>query len=100
MNRIVSAALAGCGIFCAVAFTPSALAQSGGAAGGQDKAVPLSSVERLNRAPVSKEILKVKLPQASEHKLANGLTVLILEQHKLPTIALELDMEPGAIADP
>ena len=100
MNRIVSAALAGCGIFCAVAFAPSALAQSGGAAGGQDKAVPLSSVERLNRAPVSKEILKVKLPQASEHKLANGLTVLILEQHKLPTIALELDMEPGAIADP
>jgi zinc protease len=96
INRIAGAALAGFAILSVLA--PSALAQAGGA--GQDKAVPLSSVVRLNRAPVSKEILKVKLPQASEHKLANGMTVLILEQHKLPTIALELDMEPGAIADP
>jgi zinc protease len=96
MNWIVSAAFIACGLFCALA--PAAQAQAGGA--GQDKTVPLSSVERLNRAPVSKEILKVKLPQASEHKLSNGMTVLILEQHKLPTIALELDMEPGAIADP
>ena len=80
-----------------VLIAPSTFAQAGG---GQDKAVPLSSVERLNRAPVSKEILKVKLPQATTHKLANGMTVLILEQHKLPTIALELEMEPGAIADP
>ena len=70
------------------------------AAGGQDKSVPLSSVQRLNRAPVSKELLKIKLPHASIHKLPNGMTVLILEQHQLPTIALELDMEPGAIADP
>jgi len=95
MNWIAGAAVAGCGLLIALA--PAAFAQAGG---GQDKTVPLSSVVRLNRAPVSKEILKVKLPQASEHKLANGMTVLILEQHKLPTIALELDMEPGAIADP
>jgi zinc protease len=96
INWIAGAALAGIAILTVLA--PSALAQAGGA--GQDKAVPLSSVVRLNRAPVSKDILKVKLPQASEHKLANGMTVLILERHKLPTIALELDMEPGAIADP
>lgn len=96
INWIAGNALAGFAILTALA--PPALAQAGG--GGQDKAVPLSSVVRLNRAPVSKELLKVKLPQASEHKLANGMTVLILEQHKLPTIALELDMEPGAIADP
>ncbi len=96
INWNMVAALSACAIVCGL--SPSALAQAGGA--GQDKSVPLSSVVRLNRAPVSKEILKVKLPQASVHKLPNGMTVLILEQHKLPTIALELDMEPGAIADP
>ena len=96
MNWKMVAASSACVIVCSLA--PSASAQAGGT--GQDKTVPLSSVVRLNRAPVSKEILKVKLPQASVHKLPNGMTVLILEQHKLPTIALELDMEPGAIADP
>lgn len=89
--------IVGAMVACVLLSSPASFAQAGG---GQDKAVPLSSVERLNRAPVSKEILKVKLPQASTHKLPNGMTVLILEQHKLPTIALELDMEPGAIADP
>ena len=92
---ILGPALVGCGLGAIVA--SPALAQ---APAGQDKSVPLSSVVRLNRAPVSKDILKVKLPQASTHKLSNGMTVLILEQHKLPTIALELEMEPGAIADP
>ena len=33
---------------------------------GQDKSTPASKVERLNRAPVSKEILKVKLPRPVE----------------------------------
>ncbi|MGB9335141.1 MAG: hypothetical protein WCB14_09050, partial [Candidatus Acidiferrales bacterium] len=91
----IGGALAACGLGTVIA--APAFAQAGG---GQDKSVPLSKVERLNRAPVSKEILKVKLPQASTHKLANGMTVLILERHRLPTIALELEMEPGAIADP
>jgi zinc protease len=95
-NWKLVAALSACVIVGSL--SPAVLAQASGA--GQDKAVPLSSVVRLNRAPVSKEILKVKLPQASVHKLPNGMTVLILEQHRLPTIALELDMEPGAIADP
>ena len=92
---IVGGALISCGLASVVA--APAFAQAGA---GQDKSVPLSKVERLNRAPVSKEILKVKLPQASTHKMANGMTVLILERHRLPTIALELEMEPGAIADP
>ena len=67
---------------------------------GSDKGMAISKVERLNRAPVSKEILTVHLPKPTEHKLPNGLTVLILEQHKLPTVAFELSLRPGAIADP
>jgi len=95
IKLVVAAAIAACTLSALIA--PTTYAQ---AAPGQDKSVPLSSVVRLNRAPVSKEILKVKLPQATTHKLPNGMTVLILERHKLPTIALELEMEPGAIADP
>ena len=64
------------------------------------KAVPLSKVVRLNRAPVNKEILRVKLPRPREVKLDNGLDVLVLEQHKLPTVAFMLWVKTGALEDP
>jgi len=32
------------------------------------------------KAPISKEVLKVKLPKAYETKLSNGLQVIVLEQ--------------------
>lgn len=60
----------------------------------------ISKVVRLNRAPVSKEILKVKLPRPVVSKLPNGLTLLVLEQHKLPTVAATLWIESGAMTDP
>ena len=64
------------------------------------KAVPLSKVVRLNRAPVSEEVLRVKLPRPREIKLANGLKVLVLERHKLPTVAFILWIKSGALDDP
>jgi predicted Zn-dependent peptidase len=67
---------------------------------GGGKGVPLSKVERLNRAPVNKEILRVKLPRPRQTKLSNGLTVLVLEDHKLPTVAFSLWVRTGALADP
>jgi predicted Zn-dependent peptidase len=71
----------------AVAAVPAARAQ----APGQDtKAVSVSKVERKNLAPVSKEILRVKLPKPVEATLDNGLTVLILEDHRFPTISTQL----------
>ncbi len=67
----------------------------------QDKSVPLSQVERKNRAPVSKEILKVTLPKPTETTLPNGLTVLILEDHKLPQITVQLQiMGAGSLYEP
>jgi zinc protease len=60
----------------------------------------VSKVVRLNRAPVSKEILQVKLPRPVVSKLPNGLTLLVLEQHKLPTVAFSLWIESGAMTDP
>ena len=64
------------------------------------KAVPLSKVVRLNRAPVNKQILRVKLPRPREIKLENGLGVLVLERHKLPTVAFMLWIKTGALNDP
>ena len=66
----------------------------------QDKSAPLSKVERLNRAPVNKEILRVKLPRPTIAKLPNGLTLVLLEDHKLPTLAFTMWMRPGQLADP
>src|SRR5258706_12380569 len=45
---------------------------------------------RLNRAPVSNEVLKVKLPRPVERQLSNGLPVLILESHCTPSGSLTI----------
>jgi zinc protease len=52
------------------------------------------------KTPVSKEVLKVKLPKAYETKLSNGLQVIVLEQHKLPTFAMQMVVLSGGLADP
>ncbi len=73
------------------------------AQGGQggSKETPLSEVVRLNRAPVSHEILHVQLPRATEMKLDDGLTVLVLEDHRLPLVTVRLlILGAGAIDDP
>jgi zinc protease len=70
------------------------------AARAQDKATPLSKIERLNRAPVNKEILRVQLPRPTVAKLPNGLTVILIEDHKLPTVAFSMWITPGQLGDP
>ncbi len=82
-------------VFCLATLTPARAQGPGGAKGTAG-----SEVQRLNRAPVNKEVLRVKLPRPRQIKLANGLTVLVLEQHKLPTVAFTLWVETGALADP
>jgi zinc protease len=47
------------------------------------------------RAPVSNTVLAVKLPHPQEATLANGLRVMVLEDHRLPRISFQL-MMPGA----
>jgi len=65
------------------------------------KAIPLSKVERKNKAPVSSEVLRVKLPKAVESKLGNGLTILVMEDHRLPTVNMRLVLQgAGALNDP
>jgi zinc protease len=67
----------------------------------QDKSIPTSKVERLNRAPVSKDILKVKLPRPVEVTLANGINVIILEDHRFPLISVQFDINgAGPLYEP
>ena len=67
---------------------------------GQDKSAPLSQVQRLSRAPVNKDVLRVQLPRPTVVKLKNGLTLVLEEDHKLPTIAFTMWIRPGQLADP
>jgi len=41
-----------------------------------------------------------QLPEAKSIKLANGLTVLLLEKHELPLVSAELALRSGSVADP
>ncbi|HEX4950451.1 MAG TPA: pitrilysin family protein [Blastocatellia bacterium] len=52
------------------------------------------------KAPVNKEVLKVKLPKPYETKLSNGLQVLVLEDHKLPQFSVQMVVLSGGLADP
>ncbi|HKQ87442.1 MAG TPA: pitrilysin family protein [Candidatus Acidoferrales bacterium] len=65
-----------------------------------NKGTDVSKVVRLNRAPVSKEVLHVQLPRPTVQKLPNGLTLVLLEDHKLPTVAFTMMIRPGQLADP
>jgi zinc protease len=58
-----------------------------------DKSIPTSKVERLNRAPVSKDILKVKLPRPVETTLPNGISLMILEDHRFPLVTVQFDID-------
>ena len=55
---------------------------------------------RYNRAPVSNEVLKVKLPRPVERPLSNGLRLLILEDHRAPTISLTIQIPSSPLRDP
>ncbi|MGZ8847808.1 MAG: M16 family metallopeptidase, partial [Pyrinomonadaceae bacterium] len=95
--RSFAAALVALGIIGS-GFTPARAQQP---APGQDKGVTRSKVERKNRAPVSKEVLRVKLPTPVEATLENGLTVLILEDHRFPIVNVNLAISgAGPIFDP
>lgn len=52
------------------------------------------------RAPVNKEILKVNLPKAQEATLANGLRVVLLENHRVPTFTMQMVVLSGGLSDP
>jgi hypothetical protein len=68
---------------------------------GDDKSTDPSTVVLKNLAPVSKDILKVTLPKATEATLSNGLTVLVIEDHRLPLVSVQYNISAaGPIFEP
>jgi predicted Zn-dependent peptidase len=59
-----------------------------------------AGVVRLNKAPVSNEVLKVKLPRPVERQLSNGIKLLVVESHRVPTITLQIRTPSGDFRDP
>ena len=75
----------------------SALAQGGAPAGQQPQSTKGAVVK--GKAPVNKEVLKVKLPRAQEATLKNGLRVVLLESHKVPTFNMQMVVLSGGLSD-
>src|SRR5262245_14189790 len=60
----------------------------------------LKGVVIKGKTPVNKEVLKVTLPKAYETKLGNGLQVIVLENHKLPTFTMQMVILSGGLNAP
>jgi predicted Zn-dependent peptidase len=57
-------------------------------------------VQRKNLAPVSNEILRVKLPKPIEAKLRNGITLMVIEDHRAPTVTVDLSIPASSYNQP
>jgi zinc protease len=53
-----------------------------------------------NRAPLSNEVLKIKFPKPVENKLKNGMDLMVLEDHRSPTIQFEISALASTLNDP
>jgi zinc protease len=60
----------------------------------------LKGVVIKGKTPVNKEVLKVAMPKAYETELGNGMRVIVLENHKLPTFAMQMVVMSGGLSDP
>ncbi|MEX1129773.1 MAG: pitrilysin family protein [Vicinamibacterales bacterium] len=62
---------------------------------GQQQPPPSQAVVQKGRAPVSTDVLQVKLPRPQTATLANGLHLMVLEDRRVPRVTFQL-MIPGA----
>ena len=51
------------------------------------------------KAPVNKEILRVKLPRSQEFTLSNGVRVVLLRNDKVPTFTMQMVILSGGMND-
>ncbi|MFM7154668.1 MAG: M16 family metallopeptidase [Bacteroidota bacterium] len=63
---------------------------------GSSPKIPLPSGDVRKQAPVAGDAPKIQIGKAETFKLSNGLTVILVENHKLPTVSFRLfvDMDP------
>lgn len=78
-------------VAASVVFAPAQPAAQQGAAQPQSS----KAVVMRGRAPVSTEMLRVRLPRPVEADLANGLHLMVLEDRRAPQVSFQIIM-PGA----
>jgi zinc protease len=62
---------------------------------GPQEPPPSAGLVIKGKAPVSKDLLKIKLPKPQEADLPSGLHLMVLEDHRLPRITFQI-IVPGA----
>lgn len=67
---------------------------------GAQQPTDFKGVQLKNKAPVSNEILRVKFPRPVESKLKNGMELIVLEDHRSPTIQVEIAVPASSLNDP
>ena len=70
------------------------------ALGQQDVAAPQTGTVVKGRAPVAKELLRVRFPKPKTFRLSNGVDVYVLEDHKLPAVRFSLMIRAGSLFEP
>ncbi len=80
--------------FSLVALT-LALAAGVALAAQQPPQTTTQAVILKGKAPVSNELLKVKLPRPTEAQLSNGAHLMVLEDHRAPQITFSIAMPGG-----
>ena len=74
-------------------------AQQGGTSGQNPTSTKGAVIK--GKAPVNKQVLRVKLPPAQEATLKNGMHVVVLESnHRLPIFSMEMVLMSGGFSDP
>ena len=62
---------------------------------------PPAAPKFKGKAPVSNDVIKVKLPRAQETQLSNGAYLMVLEDHRVPSVQFEIIMSgAGGYYDP
>ena len=92
------------GAFAALLLTSGAALTPHAANAQEQIAAPTGQIAvPLNRAPVAKDILQVKLPQPQRFTLpagadkAGGARMLVVEDHKLPLLTITVSMRAGSL---
>ena len=75
----------------------AALAQSAPQA---QQSTDFKGVVRKNLDPISSETLKVKFPKPVESKLKDGMSLLVLEDHRSPTVQVRIALPASELNDP
>ncbi|GAB4378908.1 MAG: pitrilysin family protein [Calditrichia bacterium] len=53
-----------------------------------------------NKPPIDSRILDFRFPKVKEHRLANGLKIMVVERHRLPKVDIRLGFDFGIKNDP